>query len=221
MKYSELVAQLALPTPEQTARFADHVADNHSWYKHLPFFPPGASFVFFLNPNAGRGVREAGGIFSVYDLESADYFHHQSRLATAEYLSRFGHWDYWVDENPRVPEAKEGPWIYRGNGDARELLPSKVKQHWSCRFTAFLKPGPILRPSEFHREREAFEEYARQHPINADIERYGGLAREVAKDQDLGWGNKALLFFMEAEAGTQRARLLQMLQAIHQSCADS
>ena len=28
---------------QQTARLAAPVADNHSWYKHLPFFPPGAS----------------------------------------------------------------------------------------------------------------------------------------------------------------------------------
>ena len=38
MNYPELVATLPVPTPEQTARFAEYVVDNHSWYKHLPFF---------------------------------------------------------------------------------------------------------------------------------------------------------------------------------------
>ena len=47
MSYIEVVASLPVPTREQTDRFGDHVANNHSWYKHLPFFPPGASFVFF------------------------------------------------------------------------------------------------------------------------------------------------------------------------------
>jgi hypothetical protein len=53
--YLQRLKSLPVATPEQTARFAEHVADNHSWYKHLPFFPPGASFVFFPNPDAGRG----------------------------------------------------------------------------------------------------------------------------------------------------------------------
>jgi hypothetical protein len=59
--HGEMMKSLPVPTSEQTARFADHVTDNHSWYKHLPFFPPGASFVFFPNPHAGRGVRSEDG----------------------------------------------------------------------------------------------------------------------------------------------------------------
>ena len=62
VSYLDLVVSLPLPTPEQTARCAVHVAENHSWYKHLPYFPPGATFVFFLNPAAGQAVREAGGV---------------------------------------------------------------------------------------------------------------------------------------------------------------
>jgi hypothetical protein len=77
-------------------------------YKHLPFFQPGASFVFFLNPHAGRAVKLADGRFTVYDVETGDYFAHHSRLATADYLRRFGHWDYWVDENPRIQDGKRG-----------------------------------------------------------------------------------------------------------------
>jgi hypothetical protein len=56
----DLLSQHSLPTPKQTARFADHVADNHSRYKHLPFFPPGASFIVFLNPHAGCAVQQSG-----------------------------------------------------------------------------------------------------------------------------------------------------------------
>lgn len=57
MGYDEQLRSLPVPMLEQTAQFAEHVADNHSWYKHLPFFPPGASFVFFPNAHAGRGVK--------------------------------------------------------------------------------------------------------------------------------------------------------------------
>jgi hypothetical protein len=35
MVHDEWLKSLPVPTPEQTVRFADHVADNHSWYKHL------------------------------------------------------------------------------------------------------------------------------------------------------------------------------------------
>src|SRR5262245_9987099 len=101
MNYAELIAALPLPTPEQTAAFAHHVAENHSWYKHLPVFPPGATFVFFLNPHACEEVEQTDSGFVTRPLEEGDYFRHHSRYATADYRRAFGHWDYWID-NPRV-----------------------------------------------------------------------------------------------------------------------
>jgi hypothetical protein len=215
MDYMELVAGLPLPKPEQSARFADQVARNHSWYKHLPFFPPGASFVFFLNPNAGKGVKASGGTFKLYNIKSGDYVQHHSRLATAEYLDRFGHWDYWVYENPRrLMQQPEEPRIYGVGDEGCLLLPSEIKQRWSCRFTAFLKPGPILSPHTFDQEREAFLQYARQHPTNPDVERYGRFAREVGTIQGQDWGNKVLASFFEVEMVAQKERLFQTLQMI-------
>lgn len=41
------------PTQEQITRFCQHVANAHSWYKHLPLLT-GAEFTIFLNPNAGK-----------------------------------------------------------------------------------------------------------------------------------------------------------------------
>ena len=81
MDYPEIAANVPLPTFEQTIRFADHVASNRSWYKHLPLFSPGDSFVFFLNPNAGMGVQQKDGVYKVYSIERADYFQHHSRLS--------------------------------------------------------------------------------------------------------------------------------------------
>lgn len=52
--YLDIIGQLPIPTAEQTRNFAEYVAGAHSWYKHLPVYPP-APFVFYLDPNAGRG----------------------------------------------------------------------------------------------------------------------------------------------------------------------
>src|SRR6478735_1162875 len=51
--YVEMVHDLPLPTDAQKQNFAVYVAHAHSWYKHLPAFPPGAAFYFFLNEYAG------------------------------------------------------------------------------------------------------------------------------------------------------------------------
>jgi hypothetical protein len=221
--YLKLIAKLPLPTASQTDRFADHVVDNHSWYKHLPFFPPGASFVFFLNPHAGRGVREAGGVFTVYDVKRGDYFQHHSRLRTAEYLSRFGHWDYWVDENPRDPGPREGPFLYGVGTSGREPLPEDVRSRWRGRFTAFLKPVPpmfalCMSAWRLRPEAEAFRAYARRCQADPAVARYRPLAREVEKSRLVGCGNEVLSSFMEAEGRVQKEQLLRTLQMIREAC---
>jgi hypothetical protein len=59
LHYRQLIAPLPIPTVEQTESFAVHVAGAHSWYKHLPYEPPGIPFVVFLDPNAGRKLGSA------------------------------------------------------------------------------------------------------------------------------------------------------------------
>ena len=213
MDYPEIAANVPLPTFEQTIRFADHVASNRSWYKHLPLFSPGDSFVFFLNPNAGMGVQQKDGVYKVYSIERADYFQHHSRLATADYLASFGHWDYWVVENrrnetwrprpnllerfrelyrpPLPPErtAEEGPWIYRNDSADRLTLPGNLWQKSQCRFTAFLKPSPTLfqiKRDAWHRALQAFQVYARKFPSDPEVVRYMFLARAIHDGKGLG-----------------------------------
>ncbi len=234
MLHDERLKSLPVPTMEQTARFAEHVADNHSWYKHLPFFPPGASFVFFPNPHAGRGVRAEGERFVVYDVERGNYFDHHSWLSTVEYLAQFGHWDYWVDDNPRVLNPQPGPWLYSADGSHGELLPDDLKGQWSCRLTAFLKPAPqmfSLRPRQLQKEADAFIAASRRphsRPLGLFIqgteaedpafERYWALVRELPRA--LGSPRNASLYeFMESEVWTQRELILATLQQVRSAWA--
>lgn len=236
MTYDAQLKSLPLPTPEQTARFADHVADNHSWYKHLPFFPPGASFVFFPNPNAGRGVKADGERYVVGDIEGSDYFAHHSRLPTAEYLAQFGHWDYWVDDNPRMSDPQPGPWLYTADGSHRELLADDLKRQWSCRLTAFLKPAPPmfrLRASDLQREADAFMAAGRRSvgrgllglfcvPRDEDpvASRYRAAALALRRATGTE-GDAALYAFMKSEARAQRELVLGTLHRVRNAWAGS
>jgi hypothetical protein len=59
--YRALFATTPAPTPTQIDDFVAYVAGKHSWYKHLPLFPPGVDFVVYLDPGAGmeRHARRA------------------------------------------------------------------------------------------------------------------------------------------------------------------
>lgn len=223
MNYLELVAMLPVPTLEQTTRFAEHVANNHSWYKHLPFYPPGALFVIFPNPQAGRCVEADGDRFVVSDIDSGNYFSHHSRLTTQDYRDQFGHWDYWVDENPRVAKPVIGPWIYWIDGGRRELLADCFKKWWSCRLTAFLKPLSSmfeLRPSQLVRESDEFAVYAKQRQADVEIARYRGIDKTLRCARDVAWGNHDVIAFMKTEAKEQRERLLATLQRVRSDWGD-
>jgi hypothetical protein len=233
--FDDRLKSVPLPTPEQTVSFSDHVADNHSWYKHLPFFPPGASFVVFPNPHAGRRVRAEGGRFVVSNVDRGEYFDHHSRLSTTEYLTRFGHWDYWVDDNPRVSNPQSGPWLYDLDG-RRELLAGDLKRQWSCRVTAFLKPAPPmlhLQTSLLQIEADEFMAVSGRPLWRRLLNLFGGLRHEdptfkryravaPALRRAAGTGGDALLHaFMNSEARAQRELLLNTLFRVRTAWAIS
>lgn len=222
MAHDEWLKSLPVSTPEQTARFADHVANNHSWYKHLPFLPPGASFVLFPNPHAGRGVKVEGERFVVYDIERGDYFAHHSRLPTAEYLAKFGNWDYWVDDNPRVLDPQPGPWLYSADGSRRDLLSDGLKRQGSCRLTAFLKPAPPmfnLQAGNLEREVEAFVLYAQSHTADPSVMRYLPVLGELRGAAGTRV-RPALLAFIESETKEQREVLHSTLNRVREAWAE-
>lgn len=52
-EYRKVIAPLPIPTLAQEQQFLEFVSNAHSWYKHLPYLPPGQPFQFFLDPAAG------------------------------------------------------------------------------------------------------------------------------------------------------------------------
>ena len=82
-----------LPRPEQRTRFVEYVSHSHSWYKHLPLYPPGAPFYFFLNKYAGW-AREHG---TPLVWERREQGSHYSQIPTAVYRLAFGYLDYALE----------------------------------------------------------------------------------------------------------------------------
>ena len=89
-EYREALAPGGSPSDEQIEEFVHYVANAHSWYKHLPAFPPGAPFWFFLDPGAGYETQlDASGIVSYHERTAARGFHYNYR-PTAVWRSEFG-----------------------------------------------------------------------------------------------------------------------------------
>lgn len=109
-RYRELIASLPLPTAEQTEGFAVYMVGAHSWYK-MKCDPPGETFAFYLDPNAGRTLaRTTPGRAEYRDrVDGHDLLHHSS-MPTTEYRERFGHWDYAsLGPRPVVDDELLGP----------------------------------------------------------------------------------------------------------------
>jgi hypothetical protein len=89
-QYLALTRELPRPTPSQMEAFALHVSGAHSWYKHLPWYPPGKPFYIYLDPAAGMERRRSeSGDWVVSDRQVRGF--HYSWLPTADYLDQFGH----------------------------------------------------------------------------------------------------------------------------------
>jgi hypothetical protein len=217
MLVDDWLAVLAVPTAEQTARFADHFADHRSWYKHLPFFPPGATVVLFPNLHAGHGFRKEADCIVPYRVIEGDYFAHHSRMSTSDYLTKFGHWDFWIADNPRVLDPYPGPWLFSSDCRHRELLPEDRKLAWSCQVTAFLKPSPamfILQPSNLDAEADAFRAAAGRFTGDAATARYLPVVNRLRKVSGCVCPPPDLFEFMTAEVRAQRETVCETLDRV-------
>ncbi len=227
--YLDLVRELPRPTPAQTDAFATYVAGAHSWYKHLPAFPPGAAFSFFLDPNAGRSLLHtpAGDVAYVDRTDEKERFHY-TWMTTTEYRERFGCWEYSTDHGPRMlfgsvrhgwTDLSPRTQVLDDDGEWTQV-PRDLAQSGTCRLTALvherLPPTIVFRP-EHTEEIEAFARLARSSPDDPEVLRYLpflGLATEYlrpeappAAAEDAGEWEQRFLRFHEEERARLRARV--------------
>lgn len=93
-EYREALASEGPPTYGQIENFAHYVANAHSWYKHLPAFPPGAPFSFFLDPGAGYDTRlDGNGVVSFHARTAPRGFHYNYRT-TVVWRRDFGAFNF-------------------------------------------------------------------------------------------------------------------------------
>jgi hypothetical protein len=89
-EHASLLRRLPKPSPDQMANFARYVATAHSWYKHLPWYPPGVPFHVFVDPAAGmQRVMSSDGTVTAEPRHRRGW--HYSWAATGEYRALYGH----------------------------------------------------------------------------------------------------------------------------------
>ena len=87
--YASSVRDVEMPTAEQIENFANYVSHAHSWYKHLPLFPPGEMFYFFRDKYAACDVVEPqNGVAKIVKRTEPGF--HYSDLPTEEFRTRVG-----------------------------------------------------------------------------------------------------------------------------------
>jgi hypothetical protein len=107
-QYIDLVSDVPLPTQQQKENFIEYVSRAHSWYKHLPVYPPGVPFYFFIDKYAGcdRLVSEDGAAILQERTE-----HGHSAYTTAEHRDRFGYLVFSCGFGTKVIFMSKGPMV--------------------------------------------------------------------------------------------------------------
>jgi hypothetical protein len=90
-EYADLHRDLPVPTVLQRENFVEYITTAHSWYKHLPLYPPGLPFLLYIDRFAG--CRWQAGFF----VEKKERGGHYSSVTTAEHRERFGFISYCSD----------------------------------------------------------------------------------------------------------------------------
>ena len=134
-QYRALVRSLPRPTLLQMQQFALFVSNAHSWYKRLPYLPPGAPFQFFLDPGAGMQLTVSlQGSVDARPYAKCGF--HYSGLSTAEYRDQFGYLAYsWTADpsfaqrfgrGPRRISSDTAPSVYDSSTQSLCPLPAPV-----------------------------------------------------------------------------------------------
>jgi len=194
-----------IPTIDQTLEFSRRVAVAHSWYKHLSLFPPGVRFVFLLDPNAGM-ICERLGDRRLYKPDSD----------TLKRRDSIGTWCFQVDyySMPGGLEMHEDPPQLdadQATGVGLFGLPAAC----FARFTAFLRPTPVLACVCVRRlgdQLPIFDQWARENPDHPGVARYEPLrsmAEGILANPGGAW--RRLSKFAEEEGAYQRRHLTESL----------
>jgi catechol 2,3-dioxygenase-like lactoylglutathione lyase family enzyme len=145
--YAARLKDLPVPDAAQVDAFVDYVRGMHSWYKHLPLLPPGAAFVFFLDPNAGMDTvhHPDGRVELRWRGEGERHFHYSAR-PTAVYRAAFGHLAVAQDASPSF-ELHSGSSVLRLSSEPAIrvdgepwLLPSDVLALGSVEVSGLIHP---------------------------------------------------------------------------------
>jgi hypothetical protein len=152
-QYVNLLERVPLPTQQQKQTFVEYVSHAHSWYKHLPLYPPGAPFYFFIDKYAGcdRLVSRDG---SAILRERTEGGFHYSDYPTAKYRDLFGHLAYCCGYGNKVIPLSKGPMVFPRDdlaavpGDDAQLyrLPSEVLEAGVTRLTAVIHTNSAFNP---------------------------------------------------------------------------
>jgi hypothetical protein len=152
-QYVDLLAGVPLPTQQQKQNFVEYLSHAHSWYKHLPLYPPGAPFYFFIDKYAGcdRLVSRDG---TAILRERTEGGCHYSDYPTAKYRDLFGHLAYSCGFGTKVIPLSKGPMVIPRDDlsavpgdDARMYrLPSEIIEAGVTRLTAVIHTNSAFNP---------------------------------------------------------------------------
>jgi hypothetical protein len=152
-QYIELLAQTPLPTHYKNRTLWSMYRYAHSWYKHLPLYPPGAPFYFFIDKYAAcdRLVSQDGTAIIKERIESG---FHYSDYPTAKYRDLFGHLAYSCGYGTKVIPLSKGPMVIPHNDltavpgdDARMYrLPPEVIEAGVTHLTAVIHNHSAYNP---------------------------------------------------------------------------
>jgi hypothetical protein len=152
-QYVDLLSGVPLPTQQQKQNFVEYVSHAHSWYKHLPLYPPGAPFYFFLDKYAGCDRLVSRDGMAILRERTEGGFHY-SDYPTAKYRDLFGHLAYCCGYGTKVIPLSKGPMVIPRNdlatvpGDDASMyrLPSEILQAGVTRLTAVIHTNSAFNP---------------------------------------------------------------------------
>jgi len=156
------VARDYLPSESQIEAFVEYVMAAKSWYKHLPLWPPGVPFYFFIDPWAGldRLLTLDGRVTHLRRSADQPGFHY-SWMPTDVYRSKFGRLTFAAEAGDALyfTLAAELP-------DGR-VLRGLVDSNWS-RVTIHLGDGGELQLPEEVLAASRVELTGMVHPLASD-----------------------------------------------------